>query len=303
MGLEDAAKKIGIKPERLREWENEGGQRPSVPQLRNAAQAYKRPLAVFFMSVPPVEPAALRDFRGLRGLDIPSASPALAFATRRARRRRSVAVELLDESGAQPPAFPLRASIRDDPEAVAASIRTWLGIRLEEQARWRTESEALNGWIAALEARDVLVFQVNDVPLDEMRGFSISESVLPVITLNAGTIRSPEEVLHELAAGTDGLDETLKQRAGLFVPLDDATMIAVGQVTDGCNGFVDPASDRNRGAPFVVALAMVQGGTVVTKERARRRPTGRPRIPDACAQFNVPCMHWFDFLRMIGWQL
>jgi hypothetical protein len=118
-----------------------------------------------------------------------------------------------------------------------------------------------------------------------------------------GTIRSPEEVLHELAAGTDGLDEKLRQRAGLFVPLDDATMIAVGQVTDGCDGFVDSASDRNRGDPFVVALAMVQGGTVVTKERPRRGPTGRPRIPDACAQFNVPCMHWFDFLRMIGWQL
>ncbi len=123
------------------------------------------------------------------------------------------------------------------------------------------------------------------------------------VAIADGSIRSPEEVLHELAAGTDGFDNVLKQRAGLFIPLDDATMIAVGQITDGCNGFVDPASDRNRGDPFVVALAMVRGGTVVTKERPRRGPTGRPRIPDCCAQFNVPWMPWFDFLRMIGWQL
>jgi hypothetical protein len=119
----------------------------------------------------------------------------------------------------------------------------------------------------------------------------------------AGTIRSPEEVLHEVAAGMDGLDGLLKKRAGLFVPLDDATMIAVGQVTDGCNGLIDPASDRNRADPFVVALAMVREGTVVTKERARKGSSGRPRIPDACAQFSVPCLHWFDFLRNIGWQL
>src|SRR5262249_2913452 len=156
-------KKIGVKPERLTEWEGNVS-RPSVPQLRNAARAYKRPLAVFFMSAPPVEPAPPHDFRRLPGLDIPTASPALAFATRRSRRRRSVAVELLDDMGVQPSAFPLRASIHDDAETVATSIRDWLGVRVGEQARWRTEREALNGWISALEAHDVLVFQVSDVP-------------------------------------------------------------------------------------------------------------------------------------------
>jgi Zn-dependent peptidase ImmA (M78 family)/transcriptional regulator with XRE-family HTH domain len=184
MDLDDAAKKIGVKRDRVSEWESGAG-RPSIPQLRNVAKAYRRPLAVFFMSAPPVEPAPPHDFRRLPGLDAPTTSPALAFAMRRARRRRSVAIELLDESGIQPTPFTIRASRSDNPEAVGESIRDWLGVRLEEQARWRTDHEALNGWIAALEARDVLVFQVNDVPLDEMRGFSISEPRLPVITLNA----------------------------------------------------------------------------------------------------------------------
>lgn len=42
-----AAKKIGVKPARLAEWE-EGRLRPTVTQLRKAASVYKRPLAVFF---------------------------------------------------------------------------------------------------------------------------------------------------------------------------------------------------------------------------------------------------------------
>ena len=118
-----------------------------------------------------------------------------------------------------------------------------------------------------------------------------------------GTICSPEEVLVELSAGTDGLDEKLKQREGLFVPLDEDCQHAVQEITDNCDGFVDPESDRDRGDPFVVALARVRGGTVVTKERPRRGPTGRPRIPDACDQFQVPWLHWFNFLKIIGWRL
>lgn len=43
----------------------------------------------------------------------------------------------------------------------------------------------LNAWLAVFEARGILVFQTGDVPLDEMRGFSLNERTLPVIVLNA----------------------------------------------------------------------------------------------------------------------
>jgi hypothetical protein len=89
-----------------------------------------------------------------------------------------------------------------------------------------------------------------------------------------GTIRSPEDVRQELERGTDELAEFLAQRDGLFAALDEA---------------------------FVVALARVLGGTVVTAERGRRGPSGRPRIPDACQEFGIPCLNWFDFLREVGW--
>ena len=64
LATDEAANKIGVKPERLAEWE-EGTLRPTVAQLRKAANVYKRPLAVFFLGDPPVQSAPLHDFRGL----------------------------------------------------------------------------------------------------------------------------------------------------------------------------------------------------------------------------------------------
>jgi Zn-dependent peptidase ImmA (M78 family) len=56
---------------------------------------------------------------------------------------------------------------------------------MQIQQRWRGEYDALSGWIAAFETWNILVFHTRGVLLEEMRGFSLSESQLPVIVLNA----------------------------------------------------------------------------------------------------------------------
>lgn len=66
--LPTAAAKLGQDARRLEAWEA-GEQRLTVPQLRKAAQVYRRPLAVFYLSEPPKGFSALRDFRRLpRGI-------------------------------------------------------------------------------------------------------------------------------------------------------------------------------------------------------------------------------------------
>ena len=181
---EDAAKKLGVPPKRLIEWE-EGRLPPTVTQLRKAASVYKRPLAVFFSPQPPAQPQPLHDFRRLPGREQVHLSPELLLEMRRARRRRAVALELLRDLERPVTALPLRASLDNDPDDVAERGRQWLGVTLAQQAQWIGPYEALNGWIAAFEVRGFLVFQTSDVDLDEMRGFSLSERRLPVIVLNA----------------------------------------------------------------------------------------------------------------------
>jgi len=182
--IPEAAKKAHVKPQDLVMWESDIGH-PSIPQLRKLANVYKRPLAAFFLPAPPTTPAPLHDFRRLP-LDMTHAlSPALLLEMRRARRRRAVALELLDELDQPVLELALRGSIDVDPDALAAGVRAWLHVSLDEQSRWTGDYDALNGWIVAFERQGVLVFQTGDVSLDEMRGFSLNERRLPVIVLNA----------------------------------------------------------------------------------------------------------------------
>lgn len=181
---EQAAKRIGVQPGRVIEWE-EGRLRPTVSQLRKAADVYKRPLAVFFLPEPPAQPAPLHDFRRLPA-DMPARlSPELLLEMRRARRRRAVALELLSDLDRPVLELPLRAGLDEDPEEVATRARAWLRVPLDEQARWDGDYGPLNAWLAVFEARGILVFQTGDVPLEEMRGFSLNERRLPVVMLNA----------------------------------------------------------------------------------------------------------------------
>jgi Zn-dependent peptidase ImmA (M78 family) len=113
------------------------------------------------------------------------------------------------------PDLPLRAKPADDPEAVAERARAALGVSVAEQTGWRSDSAALEKWRNALESLGVLVFQAAALKRDEARGFSISESPLPVIVLAAGETNRPRifTAMHELAH--------LILRAGGICDLDD----------------------------------------------------------------------------------
>lgn len=183
LSVADAARKLRVKPLRLEAWET-GDLRPTVRQLREIARVYKRPLATFFLPEPPIEPEPPRDFRRMSQFDNRATSPNLRLEIRRAIRRRRIAQDLMAEAGDLVDALLPTASPTDSPDDVAAACREWLRIDLASQSRWKGDYDALNGWIGAVEARGILIFQTSDVALDEMRGFSINESILPVVVLN-----------------------------------------------------------------------------------------------------------------------
>jgi len=90
--------------------------------------------------------------------------------------------------GEQIKPFNEKASIDDDPDNLSEYIRGLLGISIEDQSKWKDSYEAFNGWKNAVESMDIIVFQTantNKIDPKEMRGFSISESVLPVIVINS----------------------------------------------------------------------------------------------------------------------
>lgn len=184
LSLEIAAKKIGVKLDKLIQWES-GEASPTVNQLRKAANAYKRPLAVFYLQDPPKTFEAIRDFRRLHD-ELPAKhSPELNLAIRRAHMRREIAIEIADQLGYRPTPLHFDVSLANNAEAFADEARRMLGIELDDQFQWRNKYQALNSWIGAFERLGALVFQTSTINITEMRGFSIAEEIFPVVVINA----------------------------------------------------------------------------------------------------------------------
>lgn len=198
--VEEAARKVSVKPAKLESWEA-GEARPTIKQARKLAQAYKRPLGVFFLLEPPTSFQAMQDFRRLP-VDRPrTESPCLRLAIRQARHLREVALSLAAGLGEDLSTWDLRADRTTPAEALARSIREELGVPMQDQTSWYRKHEALKGWRRALEDRGMLVYQMSGVEMNEARAFSLAELPLPVVAINsndapAGRVFS---MLHELA--------------------------------------------------------------------------------------------------------
>ena len=203
---EEAASKVHVSSERLKLWED-GEQHPSITQLRALAEAYKRPLALFYMATPPPDEAPPNDFRRFADTKASVLSPELRLAVRTARARRQALLELLEDLGEAPPPFTLRLHLGDDPERAGLQLRAALGILEAEHADAR---DWFNTWRVAAEAAGLLVFQAQKVLLTEMRGVSISDRPLPAVILNIKDAYSARSfsLLHDathIALGAGGV--------------------------------------------------------------------------------------------------
>lgn len=116
--------------------------------------------------------------------------------------------------------------------------------------------------------------------------------------IEAEEIVCPDEVLVELGAKEDELHAWAQGRPKLFVPLDHAQMEATTAILKDFPRLVGELADRNRADPFVIALAVVRGHTVVTEERGGSER--RPKIPYVCAEMDIRCMNTLEFIRSQG---
>ncbi len=206
---ESAAKKIGVKPERLADWE-EGERRPTVKQLFKVANVYKRPFAAFYFSSPPVhwdEPfAKLEDWRSLPDTGTLKKSPGLIVELREAVRRREILLDLADEMDGEIPEFNIVHQPSESPASLAERVREMLGKSVENQKLCNIPGNALNMWRLAVESLGILVFQTGFfgghyyVDVREMRGVAFYFDYFPIIIINsrdssAGRIFT---IMHEL---------------------------------------------------------------------------------------------------------
>lgn len=211
-----ADRKIRVPEGRVKDWED-GGSRPTIAELRRAAETYKRPLGVFFLPEPPDGFETLRDFRRIQGSDGAEWSAALHDEYRRAHAQREALLEIADLDDVEPSRDWRLRRLPDDNAGIAAAARRALlaAAPLRPPTSGAREGAHLNYWVAALEQMGVLVMHTQGglVEPKEMRAFSLYFEDVPVIVLNgADWVRGRLfSLIHEYAhllLHTSGLCDT-----------------------------------------------------------------------------------------------
>jgi Domain of unknown function (DUF4411) len=117
--------------------------------------------------------------------------------------------------------------------------------------------------------------------------------------IRAGIVVATEEVLIELERGDEDLFKWVKEREEMFLKHNEEIQVSMSQICARHPKLVDVARTRSMCDPWVIAVAQVNGLTVVSEENSR---PARPKIPDVCQLENIGCIRLLEMIRQLGWQ-
>ena len=112
-----------------------------------------------------------------------------------------------------------------------------------------------------------------------------------------GIVFCTDEVRREIEKKDDSLHAWVKERPFLFREPTEEVQENLRRILTSHNELAKEGKDRSRADPWVIAHAMAERATVVTKEGFAPR---RTKIPDVCQVYNVPCIDDTQFVREIG---
>lgn len=209
---EALAKKMSVKPERLRGWQT-GDLPMTFGQVKKLAAKTHTPLGYLFATRVPEKTVPIADFRTFGDHDPAKEKPSGAMITTiyMMQRRQNWYRDYLMEAGAAPVALVGRCDQKHGISEAAAAIRqayrTDEGTGLSE--RYPSKEEALKELFAATEDIGILTIRNGIVgnnthrPLDvrEFRGFALCDRHAPLIFINGKDARAAQifTLAHELA--------------------------------------------------------------------------------------------------------
>lgn len=112
LSVEDAAKKLHVKPERFATWES-GEDHPTLRQAQDLAKVAHIPLGWLYLQNPPEEKMPLPDLRTVRDGNRAGLSVDFRDQLNEVLYKQQEYVELILEEGAEPLPFVGKFSIRD----------------------------------------------------------------------------------------------------------------------------------------------------------------------------------------------
>ena len=121
-----------------------------------------------------------------------------------------------------------------------------------------------------------------------------------------GRFFSPREVFRELEKKDDEILRWAKDSWSIFVEPDEGQLRLVASIMYDSAGLVDAAKETPEADPFVIALAWSRRTNllktdchVVTEETWAG--LGGIKIPNVCAQYDIPCIRLVQVFELEGW--
>lgn len=198
--VEEVAVKLSVESNRYLNWEEEGKEIP-FGKLQNLATYYKRQLAVFFLPEVPIKIKKPKDFRNLSPADS-FLSKEILLTLRRSAHLQRIANDLEGDNYWNKKLSWLKEieTLKIGIEIIA-QLRALIGIDIEQQLKWKSESEAYRNWRIAIEEKlGILIFQFS-MPMDELQGFCMTDSLPYIIVTNSNHSYTGRvfTLFHELA--------------------------------------------------------------------------------------------------------
>lgn len=210
--IEDASRVF----KKIDAWEA-GEALPSYAQVEQMAEKFKTPVAVFFFPKPPEVPPIEQSFRTLTAEDFATIPRTVRLFLRRGQAMQINLAELND--GKNPAPRLLTRDLKFTPNSaldeMAADVRAYLGVSIEEQASWGSVDGALDAWREVFAARaGVYVFK-DAFHAPNYFGFCLYDDEFPIIYINNSSAKSRQifSLFHELGhllfqtSGVDILDD------------------------------------------------------------------------------------------------
>jgi Zn-dependent peptidase ImmA (M78 family) len=181
LGLDDAAELLNVSSGELEAYESEE-KKPLVGFLRTMSAKYRINFSSLLMPGPlPVKklPTDYRKRFGKRRLSIDT-----IVAIEEVREALEVFRDISSTRKSPVHKAKLgRATLRDDPEELAAQERRKFGVSFEVQRSWRWLSKARIEWRKRIEERGVFTYMIA-MPIEELSGFSVFQNDLAAICVN-----------------------------------------------------------------------------------------------------------------------
>ena len=179
--IEDVSKRLKTTIEIVEEFES-GEKGPTLRQLRELSQVFKRPLSAFLLSKPKKEKPLPKDYRMLPG-KLGIFDKKTIIVLRKARSLQEIGKELLRNIDYQVKPKVKRVKTPENPEIIAKKYREIFELTKEKQRKFKTSYKFFNYLRDALEDMNIMVFQFS-MPVEDARGFVLSDESPNIIVVN-----------------------------------------------------------------------------------------------------------------------